>query len=101
MQGLVRITRDKAQLLLLALQDEPWYRLGGNLVPGVIGQAAHSHKVKATSARLRRFLVSHRIARLLAGVDIADQGRSGHLRMPGCKASRRRTTHGMATNIGL
>ena len=95
------IARHEAQLFRLALQDEARHRLGGNLLPGIIGQTTHAHELQATSARLCRFFVGHGITRLLAGVDIADQGSSGHLWMPGRKPSASRTAHRMARDIGL
>src|SRR5262245_41426659 len=101
MQGLVRIARDEAQLFLLALQDETRHCLSGNLLPGMIGQTTHPYECETTSARLRSFLVGYGITGLLSAVDIADQGRFDHRRMPGRKASRRGTAHRMTADIGL
>ena len=101
MQGLVRITHDVALLLCDALLNETRHQLVRDLLPGVISQPTRPCHVLGGLARCCRLPIHLRIRRLVTAVDVADQRRLRHVRMPRGKSSGGRTAHRMAGDIGL
>ncbi len=91
----------KKLLLVLTLHDKARRQLVGDLLPGIVRQAALAHKRHRLLPCCRSGVVGLRVTWLLTAVDVANQRGLGHLRVLGGKSRRGRAPHGVPTDVRL